>query len=231
MRLQPAIDSLSADTDESILMIVGAQPGASFPGPANGLTVSQSNCIGSVQSGFRQICHKAVRRQQQGIAGLGCQRFELCKGMGCSNIQDPYSGTAQAGQMCATAKEFTDVGSQGANIRTLAAKNLNHEASAGKIACIEQIQPVDTGPARGALKFDASTGIFIERLAIPLQRRIHWRNLVDFAGMGRKRLLYRPPVNFYRTAPQYFALGIRSIRGDAKLNHRHIALVGVQQIT
>src|SRR3546814_10633241 len=70
------------------------------------------------------------------------------------------------------------------DISALAAMHQNFNVQAVKF---QQFQTVDGNLARRPIQLDSLPRIFVQRLAIALERRMHRRNLLDLASKLRER--------------------------------------------
>ena len=88
---------------------------------------------------------------------------------------------------------------------------------------------VDRHAARLALDLDAGARVFVERLAVALERRVHRRHLLDRADESRAGALQRCAVDGdVGHGPDHLAFAVAGRRRHAELQGREVALVGVE---
>ncbi len=85
--------------------------------------------------------------------------------------------------MGAAAQRLTDVGSQHADIGSLAAGNPQAQQVSGKIQAVDGM---NGHRARRALDFDALARQFVQGAPVTLERGVHGRNLPDVADKARQ---------------------------------------------
>lgn len=76
----------------------------------------------------------------------------------------------------------------------------------------------------------AGPRIFVQRLAVALERRIHRRHLHDVAGEAHERGLHRRTIAFDRPRVDHVAFRVTGSRALAETHRRFIRLVGVEQV-
>lgn len=131
-----------------------------------------------VQDKFWLALQQGIHRQEPSLPCLFRQclkRIERYRPFLC---QVADSGSTQGGKVCSAAEHTADILGQRANIRTLAAAYAQ-TTCAQVFAQIEQHQFEDIDFARLALDDDPLACQFVKRLPIPLQGRVHRRNLDD----------------------------------------------------
>ena len=126
-----------------------------------------------------------------------------------------------------TATEHTtDILGQHADIRSLAALDVEHGVRA---APVEQPQCMDLDLARGARNVLSGTRIFVIGAPLELQRRKRGRHLRDAADEFAQCRLERRSRNVDGARVAHDALGVARGRGDAQAHGRRIALGRVEQ--
>ena len=75
---------------------------------------------------------------------------------------------------------------------------------------------------------DAGAGVFVQRLAVLLQRRVHRRKLVDGAGETRAGGCQHGLVHLHRTLKHDVAFAVAADRGLAELQRGRVGLVRVE---
>src|SRR5690606_11151062 len=127
--------------------------------------------------------------------------------------------------MRATTKCSTDIFTEHAYIGSLAA---THAQSQQRRLVIKQFKLMDDNLTRLSLQRNAGTRIFIKRLAIALERRMHRWYLLYLAAKALQHCLDLLPCCIDRTCTQYLTFGIAGIRGHAQVNDRFVFLVSIQ---
>ena len=80
----------------------------------------------------------------------------------------------------------------------------------------------------GALHRLAGPGVFVQRLAVLLQRGMHGRHLIDVAGMRDQCLTQRRLAHRHFAGLQHLAFRIAGGGADAETDFGNVFLVGVQ---
>jgi hypothetical protein len=117
--------------------------------------------------------------------------------------------------MRATTQRLPDIGSQHADVGSLAASHAQGQQIAGKIQAVDGM---DGHRPRLALDFDTLAGQFVERPAIALERRMHGRNLQDVAGEIGSTPKICAFTDLDRSIRDHLPFGIAGIGRHAKLD-------------
>src|SRR5690606_23385612 len=99
-------------------------------------------------------------------------------------------------QVSTAAERGTDVHREAPHIGTLAAADAYPEALAVEV---EQLEHMNGHAARGPFELDAGARVFVQRLAVALERRVHRRNLLDLAAKTAQHRLQRGPLHRHRS--------------------------------
>src|SRR5450830_1095504 len=129
--------------------------------------------------------------------------------------------------MGATTKQCADVFAKHANIGTLAA---HHTDTQKRRFIAEQLELMDRYLARFTLQRDTCTRIFVQGLAVALERRMHWRYLRYLAAKLLQRRLDLRKADIDRLGAEHFAFGVAGVGDDTQMDNRLIGLVRFQQI-
>ena len=181
--------------------------------------------LGSVKGQARPIGQQGIGRQQPSQAIGFIHRFEIGQRHRASQTQRAAAGAAQTGEVSATAQRLADVLGQGADVGSLAARHVDHQAG---ILPVDDVDGVNRDLARCALDFETGTGVLVERTAVLLQRRVHRRHLGDRPGEALQHLLDQGPVDVDRPLLQHFALKVAGAGAPTQTQRRAVSLVGIQ---
>ena len=141
-------------------------------------------------------------------------------------MQAADAGAPQGSQVATATEHLADVLGKSADIRPLAAINVEFYAISFERA---QIKRVYRHGARGPFQFDPLPGIFVKWAAVALEGGMHGRHLQDVAteaGEHRFKLFAR---HRHRPGFQNPALRIRGIGAHTEPDGRGIALVRGEQ--
>ena len=143
------------------------------------------------------------------------------------DVERAARDAAQRRQVGAAAERLADVFAERADVGALAAADVDRPAGRPRRRR-RRIAWIVTRRAR-ALDLDAGARVFVQRLAVVLQRRVHRRHLVDRAGEARRRPRQarrgRRRLGAVRT---HVAFGVAGGRRHAQAQRRAGSLVGVE---
>jgi len=83
--------------------------------------------------------------------------------------------------------------------------------------------------ARRTLELDACARVFVQGLAVALERGIHRRHLLDVTTKVVEHGLERSALDRHRPGRDDLAFGVATVGLHAQLYHRLVSLVGVEQ--
>ena len=146
----------------------------------------------------------------------------------CATAKRAGGGAAQRRQVRAAAQRLADVLGQRADVGALAA-GASIAAPASVTVPGDHVDAWIVTRARRALDLDAGAGVFVQRLAVVLERGVHRRHLVDRAGeRARTRRRSRRASTAAPARLDHLAFGVAGAVVRCPAQRRLVGLVGVQ---
>ena len=140
----------------------------------------------------------------------------------------PLAIRRSAVQVRAAAERCADVFAERADVGALAAADVDRPAASAFASRRRRARWIVT-PARRALDLDAGARVFVQRLAVALERAVHRRHLVDRARRTARRPAPAASRRRRRRALRDdFAFGVARGRRHAEAQRRLVALVGIE---
>src|SRR6185503_16027380 len=133
----------------------------------------------------------------------------------------PGTRAPQPAKMRAATQGFADILAQDADIGAFAAHHAQHQAFPVVLGHFKQGNPDAT---RRALDLLAAASEAVERRSLVLERRMHWRHLVDLPPEALQYRGQRVPRERNVPRLQDRALGIAGRRALAELQRRQVLL-------